>query len=124
MPAPLDLAVGMGASTRTQGETPGEGKTQQLSGTTSALTVSHDTARAVREVRRLAAAAKAIRAALARHGLQSQVRFRLTDRGLVVALISDDVFFDSASATIRPRGQQVLDAVGPVLRTMPESIAV
>ena len=123
VPAPLDLAVGLGASTKSQGATSGGGRSQQASKEPAGTSKDNRVA-AEREVRRLGAAERAIRAALARKGLQSQVRFRITERGLVVALISDDVFFESASAAIRPRGQQVLDAVGPVLRRMPDDVAV
>src|SRR6476646_7784147 len=33
VPAPLDLSVGMGASTKSRGETPGEGTTEQVTST-------------------------------------------------------------------------------------------
>ena len=122
VPAPLDLAVGLGARAKGQGETEG-GRSQQERDPGSGSAASQRAA-AEREVKRLGAAEQAIRSALAGKGLQSQVRFRITERGLVVALISDDVFFDSASATIRPRGQQVLAAVGPVLRPMTDAVAV
>ena len=42
----------------------------------------------------------------------------------MVALVSDDVFFESASATLRPRGIAVLQAVAPAVRPLPNDIAV
>lgn len=123
LPAPLDLAVGIGVSTKSQLAASDAGRSQQAR-QAPAATTKDNRAAAEREVRRLGSAERAIRAALARKGLQRQVRFRVTERGLVVALISDDVFFENASAAIRPRGQQVLNAIGPVLRTMPDELAV
>src|SRR5206468_4109745 len=67
---------------------------------------------------------KKIAAALKAKGLQSSVRFKVTDRGLVVALVSDDVFFANASADLRPKGHVVVRAIGPVLRAVPQDIAV
>ena len=52
------------------------------------------------------------------------MRFRITERGLVAAVVADDVFFASASATIEPRGLEVLDVMAPVLDQLPEDVAV
>ena len=48
----------------------------------------------------------------------------MTDRGLTVAIIADDVFFASASADLRPKGVVVLQSVGPVLAPLPNDISV
>jgi chemotaxis protein MotB len=81
-------------------------------------------AAAKREAANLAAIERKITAALKAKGLQSSVRFKVTDRGLVVALVSDDVFFANASADLRPKGHVVVRAIGPVLRAVPQDIAV
>jgi chemotaxis protein MotB len=81
-------------------------------------------AAARREAADLAAVERKISAALRVKGLDDSVRFKVTDRGLVVALVSDDVFFADASADLRPKGRVVLRAVGPVLRTVSQDIAV
>jgi len=81
-------------------------------------------AAAKREAANLAAIERKISAALRAKGLDDSVRFKVTDRGLVVALVSDDVFFANASADLRPKGRVVLRAIGPVLRTVSQDIAV
>ncbi len=94
--------------------------TSKRSGTSDAATE----AAAKAEIKRLAAIEAQIRAALKTKGLEGAVRFKVTDRGLVVALISDDVFFESASATLRPRGVEVLRAVQPTLQRLPNDVAI
>ncbi len=76
------------------------------------------------EVDRLAAIQAELEAALSAEGLGDRVRFRVTERGLVAAVVADDVFFESASADLQPTGARVLDAVEPVLAALPEEIAV
>ena len=63
-------------------------------------------------------------AALDGQGLGNRVDFRITDRGLVVAIVADDVFFASASAALQPTGLRVLDTIAPALRPLGEDIAV
>jgi chemotaxis protein MotB len=76
------------------------------------------------ELDRLVEIQAALEAALDDKGLGDQVRFRITERGLVAAVVADDVFFASASARIQPRGLEVLDVMAPVLAGLPEQIAV
>ena len=56
--------------------------------------------------------------------LDSSVRFRIDERGLVMALVADDVFFAAASAQLTPTAGKVLDAAGPTLRRLKEQISV
>ena len=65
-----------------------------------------------------------IQGALAAEGLSDRAQFQITERGLVVGLVADEVFFASASAVIEPTGRTVLDGIAPVLRDLPEDIAV
>ncbi len=130
-PEPLDLQLGMGIkSNENQGQQSSgvrdssSGGTNAQLGGVSDLKGTEAQAAALQEVQRLADIEKRIRAALKRHGLQDDVRFKVTERGLVVALVSDDVFFESASATLRPRGLMVLQAVDPTIRNLPNPIAV
>ncbi|GAA4972165.1 flagellar motor protein MotB [Kineococcus glutinatus] len=67
---------------------------------------------------------KRIDAALAVDGNQDQVTYRITSEGLVVGLVADNVFFANASADVEPTGLEVLDAVGPVLASLPHQIVV
>jgi len=72
----------------------------------------------------LAEAEQQIEAALKAKGLQNSVSFRITSRGLVVSIVTDQVLFDTGKADLKPVGQQVLDAVAPALRKLPNDISV
>ena len=67
------------------------------------------------ELARLEGIATDAQEALAAAGLLDRAKFRITSDGLVVALVADDVFFASASAELRPVGNEVVDALAPVL---------
>ncbi len=120
--APPQVVVYEGTGAVTPSDTASK-VTSMKDGSTAATTAA-TTEAAKAEAKRLADIEAQIRAALKSKGLQGAVRFKVTDRGLVVALISDDVFFESASATLRPRGQQVLSAVLPVIRRVPNDVAI
>ena len=117
--APVPVSIG-GAGTA-QNTAQGAQRQAPSSGAGSAK----DTlAAARREAANLSAIEKKISAALRAKGLDSSVRFKVTERGLVVALVSDDVFFANARADLRPKGRVVLKALGPVLRSVAQDIAV
>ncbi|MBT0993066.1 OmpA family protein [Cellulomonas sp. DKR-3] len=69
-----------------------------------------------------------IRDAIQRHldsaGLGDTVRFRVDERGLVLGLVADDVFFAAASADLTATARRVLDVAGPTLKGLGEDIAV
>lgn len=65
-----------------------------------------------------------IAASLAASGLQDTVRFRIDERGLVLGLVADDVFFAAASAEMTDTAARVLDAAGPSLVGIGEQISV
>lgn len=69
-------------------------------------------------------ARQAILQSLVAKGMQDSVRFRLDERGLVVTVVTDDVLFDLGSATLRPRGTAVLDAIAPALQALPNQVTV
>jgi len=76
------------------------------------------------EYERLSEVAERISAALAAEGLNEQVRFRMTARGLVVGLVADDVFFAPDTASLTPTAERVVDATGRVLAGQPDQISV
>ncbi|MFL6101568.1 MAG: flagellar motor protein MotB [Actinomycetales bacterium] len=132
VPAAFGLDVGLGIKQNTTTDKnanayqSGQGS-NSTSGASSSSTADAEAAAkkaAQAEVQKFSAIEKAIRKSLQGTGLQDKVRFRVTDRGLTVAIIADDVFFESASADLRPKGRQVLDSVGPVLEPLPNDIAV
>jgi chemotaxis protein MotB len=77
-----------------------------------------------REVRSLEQTRKAIIAALRKHRLEKSVLFRYDARGLVVSVVTDEVLFASDRAELSPVGRTVLDAIGPVLRELPNDLLV
>lgn len=76
------------------------------------------------EAAHLAEIREAIRTRLVSQGLDSFVRFRIDERGLVMGLVADDVFFAPASAALTPRAGQVLDAAAPTLVGLVEQVAI
>lgn len=65
-----------------------------------------------------------IAANLAANGLDGTVRFRIDERGLVLGLVADDVFFAAASAEMTQTARRVLDVAGPSLVGLGEQISV
>jgi chemotaxis protein MotB len=76
------------------------------------------------EEQTLAGAQAKIEAALKAKNLQSSVRFTTDSRGLIVSIVTDKLLFNTGQATLEPIGDQVLDAIGPTLRTLPNDISV
>jgi chemotaxis protein MotB len=65
-----------------------------------------------------------IQESLAAKGMQDQVKYTLTKRGLVVTVVTDKVLFDSGSATLRGGGESILDAVAEPLSRVPNDISI
>jgi chemotaxis protein MotB len=72
----------------------------------------------------LAAVRDRIEAALAAAGYAGAARYEIDERGLVVHIVADQVLFDAEQAVLRPEGRQILDAVAPTLRELPNSLGV
>jgi len=81
-------------------------------------------AAALRENSDLSEARDKISEALVQKGMAGSVRFRIDERGLVVTVVTDDVLFELGSATLRPAGTSVLDAIAPALVALPNQITV
>ena len=76
------------------------------------------------EYQRLDAVAQQIAQALAAQSLGDRVRFRITERGLVIGMVADDVFFSQGSADLTETSRRVLDTMAPVLVGIPDEISV
>ena len=62
---------------------------------------------------------------LAQQGLAGAAIFRTVDhRGLEVDIVTDRVLFDVAQATLRPQGVDVLAALAPALRGLPNDLVI
>ncbi len=79
---------------------------------------------AAAELDRLEAIAGAVSHALASQALSDRVRFRVTERGLVIGMVADDVFFTPDAATLTDTALRVIDTVAPVLAGLPDEISV
>lgn len=79
---------------------------------------------AIEEYERLQQIAAEINAALVSRDLGDQVRFRITERGLVVGMVADDVFFAPDTANLTATAGAVLDTAGPVIGALPDEISV
>jgi chemotaxis protein MotB len=65
-----------------------------------------------------------IQEALEQRQVASDVSFSITERGLIIGLVSADVFFSAESAHLTDDALQVIDALSPVLAPRPHDIAV
>jgi chemotaxis protein MotB len=83
-----------------------------------------DLALAAQEVTRLQDVQAQMEARLAAVGMSQQVRYVIDERGLVMGLVANDVFFDDGSAVLQPAANALLDAAAPVLLAIPDRITV
>lgn len=81
-------------------------------------------AAAQREVADLLALRDRIRADLIERGVERDVQFEITDRGLTVRLVGAETFFDGNSAGLRDHARTVLAAIAPRLLEVPHQVAV
>jgi chemotaxis protein MotB len=85
---------------------------------------STDYQHAASEVTKLQALRKAIMKALAQHGYQRDVQIKIDEQGLTVSLVSRHIVFRANEAALSPRGEQVLDVLSPVIRSLPNHLDV
>ena len=76
------------------------------------------------EYDRLEGVAEQIQAALQAQALGDRVQFRITERGLMIGMVADDVFFTAASAELSLTAMKVIDTITPVLVSLPNEISV
>ena len=79
---------------------------------------------AVAELDHLAELANQVNGSLNAQGLGDRVRLRVTDRGLVIGLVADDVFFGADAATLTGTALHVIDTVSPILASATEEISI
>lgn len=108
-----DLATEVGVATEPV-VTPEEGPTEDELNVQAAA-VEYD---------RLQAIANQVDAALQTQSLGDRVRFRVTERGLIIGMVADDVFFTAASAQLSDTAARVIDTITPVLVGLPDEVSV
>lgn len=79
---------------------------------------------AVAEAERLLALRERLDQAIAARGLESDVRTRVDDRGLVISLVSRHIVFRADLATLTARGVRIVDSLGPVLAQIPDDMEI
>ena len=67
---------------------------------------------------------KAISGALNAKGMGSSVRFRITSRGLIITVVTNQLVFPGNSADLLTRGQEILRVIAPPLGNDPRSVEV
>lgn len=76
------------------------------------------------EAARLQTVAEQTQASLESAGLPQSAEYRIDERGLVIALLADNLLFADASAELQPAGRAIVDAVAPVLQSVDQPIDV
>jgi len=65
-----------------------------------------------------------IEAALTAQGLQGVLQFKIDERGLVIGMVTDEVFFAAESAVLTQTSQVVVDTMSPFLAGLPNEISI
>ncbi len=86
---------------------------QPSTGGTTSETTSRKGAEA--EERSLKEVQKRIQEIAKREGISGKVQARLTKDGLFIRVLTDDLLFDSGSATVKPQSDRLLGSIGRVL---------
>ena len=81
-------------------------------------------AAALAEAHRLEKIEKRLISALAKRGLQDDVRTVIDGRGLVISLVSHHVVFQANLADLTPRGKLVLRVIAPVLNAIKDPLSI
>jgi len=103
------------------GNGPDSGNGSSPSTTTSKATAQQA---ASQEVSSLQELQQRVQEKLEAQGLQDQVTTTITERGLVISVAANNIFFANGSARIEAGGLSVLDTIAPVLLGETEPIAV
>ena len=124
----LDGGAGMLDGSAVQADAPDQSQmgTQMLARQDEAALAAQAAAQAAKKEAEANRALEAtIKAALAKKGLEKAVEFQVIDqRGLSVNIVTDHILFDLGEATLRPKGVEVLSALAPVLRKLPNQLVV
>lgn len=74
------------------------------------------------EVEDLREVQRRIHTELADLGLADEVRYSITERGLVIGLVTENTFFSPASAAMSPTTRDVVDTIAAALAPLPNDI--
>ena len=65
-----------------------------------------------------------IEAALAAQGLQGVLQFKIDERGLVIGMVTNEVFFAAESAVLTQTSQIVVDTLSPFILGLPNEVSI
>ena len=65
-----------------------------------------------------------IEAALAAQGLQGVLQFKIDERGLIIGMVTNEVFFAAESAVLTQTSQIVVDTLSPFILGLPNEISI
>jgi chemotaxis protein MotB len=119
LPAAVDIAAGIAPV-----QDAGEAQVDQAAAQAAAERAARIKAEAEAAYDELVKARARIQAALTRAGFPDAARYEIDERGLVVHIVADAVLFDAEKATLRPEGRQILAAVAPSLKNLPNQLRV
>ncbi len=77
-----------------------------------------------REYRSLSDLAQELDESLAEKGLEGLVSYKIDERGLVVGLISNELFFVADTAELTPDSRAVIDALTPTLKKIDNELSI
>src|SRR3954471_403370 len=122
LPAPVNIAAGVGETTTSAGVSQPQ---VDAAATQAALQRAQNVqAEAKSAYDQLAAARDAIDKALTAAGYSGAATYQIDERGPVVPATADKVLCDEAKADLRPDGARLLDAVAPTLAGLPNQLRV
>ena len=111
--------------TRNQGSAGKQTAGQQQPGQeTSGYALAGEADKAAQERAALANAEQAMEKALIKAGLAREVTFAVNQRGLVVTIMTDKILFPLDSAQIQPEGVEIINAIAPVIASLPNQVDV
>lgn len=79
---------------------------------------------AERELERLTAIRERILEALERDGTADAVQFRINEQGLVIGMVTTDVYFTPGGYQLSQVSMRVIDTIGPILADLSQEISV
>ncbi|WP_029068268.1 flagellar motor protein MotB [Jonesia quinghaiensis] len=83
-----------------------------------------DMAAARAEFENLESLAERIDKALKKRGLEGSVEYRINERGLIVGLVSDELFFLPDTATLTSNTRKVVDTTAPIMRELNNELSI
>lgn len=106
-----------GSSSDSNEKPTAEDPIQSMKAITPTTTTKSEAQKATEETEELEKLKKEIDEWTQTHGLSKQVETQIARRGLIIRVLTDDVLFDSGSATIKPGADNLLDQVSRLLKT-------